>query len=222
MIRKYSIFLLFLLVLLTGACSTTEKISDGEQLYVGIKSTKYHRETAEAKDKTAVQAFNTAKEEVDAALAYAPNGSMFGSSSFTQPLKLRLRIYNRYAESESRFGRWMFKHFSEAPVLISTVAPETRSKVAGNTLRNYGFFRGNVDYRIVETKHPKKAKIAYDVTTGPLFCLDSVEYRSFGAGPDSIFAAHRQEQLLKRGMPFSTFTLNAEQERMGNLLRENG
>ena len=40
MIRKYSIFLLFLLVLLTGACSTTEKISDGEQLYVGIKSTK--------------------------------------------------------------------------------------------------------------------------------------------------------------------------------------
>ena len=38
-----------LLVLLAGACSTTEKISDGEQLYVGIKSTKYHRETAEDK-----------------------------------------------------------------------------------------------------------------------------------------------------------------------------
>ena len=65
MIRKYSIFLLFLLVLLTGACSTTEKISDGEQLYVGIKSTKYHRETGDAKDKTTIQAFNTAKEEVD-------------------------------------------------------------------------------------------------------------------------------------------------------------
>lgn len=222
MIRKYPIFLLMLLVLLAGACSTTEKISDGEQLYVGIKSTKYHRETGDAKDKTTVQAFNTAKEEVDAALAYAPNGSVFGSSSFTQPLKLRLRIYNRYAESESRFGRWMFKHFSEAPVLVSTVAPETRAKVAGNTLRNYGFFWGNVDYRIVETRHPKKAKIAYDVTTGPLFCLDSVEYRSFGEGPDSIFAVHRQEQLLKRGMPFSVFTLNAEQERMGNLLRENG
>ena len=63
MIRKYPIFLLMLLVLLAGACSTTEKISDGEQLYVGIKSTKYHRETAEAKDKTAVQAFSTAKEE---------------------------------------------------------------------------------------------------------------------------------------------------------------
>ena len=54
MIRKYPIFQLFLLVLLTGACSTTEKISDGEQLYVGIKSTKYHRETAEAKDITVI------------------------------------------------------------------------------------------------------------------------------------------------------------------------
>ena len=64
MIRKYPIFLLMLLVLLAGACSTTEKISDGEQLYVGIKSTKYHRETGDAKDKTTIQAFNTAKEEV--------------------------------------------------------------------------------------------------------------------------------------------------------------
>lgn len=220
--RSFTIILLMLAVLILGGCSTTEKISDGEQLYLGIKSTAYHREAAEEKDKTAQVAYQTAKEEVDAALAYAPNGSLFGSSSITQPFKLRLRIYNRYADSESRFGRWMFKHFSEPPVLISTVVPETRVKVAGNTLRNYGFFRGSVGYSVVETSHPKKARLAYDVHTGPLFTLDSVEYRSFGTGPDSIFAVHSAERLLRRGMPFSVISLNAEQERLGNLLRENG
>lgn len=220
--RSFTLFLLVVAAVLFGGCSTTEKIADDDQLYLGIKSTKYHRPQAEGKDKVVESAFNTAKEEVDATLAYAPNGSVFGSSSFTLPFKFRLRIYNRYADSKRRFGKWMFKHFSEAPVLISTVAPDTRAKVAGNTLRNYGFFRGSVGYKILETSHPKKARLAYDIATGPLFCLDSVEYRSFGTEPDSIFEAHGAGKLLKGGQPFSVVNLSAERERMGNLLRENG
>ena len=236
--RTLFLFIILAVAVFLAGCSTTEKIDDEELLYVGIKSTNYQRppseswtaDTARLMDARALQAerkreetaFQTVKAEVDAALAYAPNGSIFGSSSLTQPFKLRLRIYNRFADSKSRFGRWMFRHFSEAPVLVSTVAPDTRVKVAENTLHNYGFFRGRVSYSIVKGKRPKTARIAYDISTGPLFALDSVEYRSFGFEQDSLLRQHAAQSLLHGGDAFSVINLSGEQERMGNLLRENG
>lgn len=236
--RILFLFILPAVAVCLAACSTTEKIDDEELLYVGIKSTSYQRpqperwaddstrqvdaKTLQAERKREEAAFQTAKAEVDAALAYAPNGSIFGSSSLTQPFKLRLRIYNRFADSKSRFGRWMFRHFSETPVLVSTVAPDTRVKVAENTLHNYGFFRGSVSYTVVKGKRPKTARIAYDISTGPLFALDSVEYRSFGHEQDSLLQQQAALSLLRRGDGFSVINLSGEQERMGSLLREHG
>ena len=40
------------------------------------------------------EAYETAKEEVDAALAYAPNNALFGSSSYRIPFPTGLWIYN--------------------------------------------------------------------------------------------------------------------------------
>lgn len=234
--KHYIILLLAIaMAILAGGCSTTKRIPDDEQLYLGIKSTKYTRPKAalakpdsidakafQAERKTEDVAFQTARTEVNAALAYPPNGSIFGSSSLTQPLKLRLRIYNRCADSQNRLGQWMFRNFSESPVLVSTVAPDTRTKVAGNTLRNYGFFRGKVNYDIIPGGKAKTARIAYSITTGPLFRLDSVEYRSFGTEQDSLFRVHPSRSLLHRGDAFSVMSLSGEQERLAGILRENG
>ena len=48
-------------------------------------------------------------------------------------------------------------------MLVSQVSPEMRAKVATNTLHNYGYFHGKVDYNILSLKNPKKAKVAYNV-----------------------------------------------------------
>ena len=67
------------------------------------------------------EAYEATKEEVEAVLSYAPNGALMGSSFVTHPFPIKLLIYNKYAGSKHRFGKWMFNHFAASPVLISNV-----------------------------------------------------------------------------------------------------
>lgn len=222
--------LLYILVcvLTLAACSSTENIPEGEMLYLGQKGIKYAKQPADTlrhstrEHEAEKKAFATAKEEISAALAYEPNASLFGSSTLSKPWKFGLWVYNHYADSKKGFGHWLFKNFAEQPVLISTVSPQTRTKIATNTLHNYGYFRGNVDYTIVPSRKPKAARITYNVTTGPVFHLDSVEYRSFGPTADSLLAASGTHPLLKSGDAFSVVNLSAEQTRIENVMRNNG
>jgi len=167
-------------------------------------------------------AIATAREEVEAVLAYPPNNALFGSSYHRSPLQLGLWFYNGFVDAKTKFGKWIFKCFAHQPVLVSNVSPEMRAKVAQNTLRNYGFFRSTVGYDVETLKNPKKAKIRYHVQMGPLSRLDSIEYFSFGTRQDSLLAATRPGPKLKRGDAFSVVNLAAEQKRIGNLFRNNG
>ena len=167
--------------------------------------------------------FETAKEEVDAVLAYPPNNALFGSSSLRSPLQIGLWVHNGFAEKKSKFGKWVYRTFGTEPVLISTVSPEVRTKVATNTLHNYGFFRGKVGYEVITSpKNPKKARIAYKVNSGPLSRLGSVEYVGFPHGMDSLLRAGSRASLLRTGDAFSVVNLSAEKTRLEKLFRENG
>ena len=183
---------------------------------------KAERKLYEEKEERDKKAFEMAKAEVDAVLAYAPNYSLMGSSSLRSPFKPGLWIYNSFVNDSTRFGRWMFKAFATAPTFISNVSPETRSKVAENTLHNYGYFHGKVDYEILSQRDPKKAKMAYHVTTGPVFRLDSIEYTGFTAHADSILRRYEDKKHLKRDDAFSVVNLSSEQTRISELLRANG
>lgn len=166
--------------------------------------------------------FDKAQEEIDAVLAYPPNNSIFGSSSMTFPWKFGLWTYNSLHDSDSKLGKWIFKHFSTEPVLISKVSPEMRTKVATNTLHNYGFFHGKVTHEVLTENNPKKAKIQYTVQTGNIFRLDSIAYLNYPAPMDSILRRHQSEGLLKSGDAFNVVNLSNEQIRIENLFRNNG
>lgn len=288
MMRNSSLWLrgawLLLMMLLLHACSTTEKIPEGEQLYTGLKRVTYevgtsskakrkHRSSAQPDSAGVITSIANAVEAIDravnggtkaapsmaeleqrdwtklskaergllqqrdaaaqrnladmqtqvnAVLAFAPNGALFGSSKWVSPWKPGLWAYNTFADAKTAVGKWIFKAFAEPPVLISTVAPQTRAKVATSTLHNFGYLRGKVGYEVITSKHPLKAKLAYTVTPGQLFFLDSVEYRNFDPVADSLLAKTREKALLHRGDAFSTANLSAEQARIENLMRNNG
>ena len=168
------------------------------------------------------EAYQTAKEEVDAALAYAPNNSLFGSSSLRIPFPSGLWIYNATVGKKSRFAKWIFDTFAATPVLISTVNPKTRALVAQNTLRNYGYFNGTVDYEILSEKNPRKAKISYTVRPRNLFRLDSIAYLHFPAQGDSLIQRTMRRRTLFKGDPFSVVNLDAERTRISELFRNSG
>ena len=62
-------------VLLTAACSTTKLVPDDDKLFIGL--TKIDYQNYEKNDH-----FVATQEELEAALATAPNGALFGSSYY--------------------------------------------------------------------------------------------------------------------------------------------
>lgn len=166
--------------------------------------------------------FAVAQEEIDAVLAYPPNGSLMGSSSLRSPLNIGLWIYNGFVNDSSVLGKWVFRTFSTQPVLVSSVAPETRAKVATNTLHNYGYFQGYADYRIHTLRNPRKAKVSYRVRTGPLYRFDSIAYLNFTPEVDSMLRVTRNRQLIKSGDGFSALALSNERTRISEFLRNRG
>ena len=175
------------------------------------------------KDKAA---YESARDEVEAVLSYTPNGALMGSSFVTHPFPLKLLIYNRYAGSKHAFGKWMFNHFAASPVLMSNVNPRLRSTVAKNTLRSRGYFRAQTSYEILPNQRDTlKERVRYHIHPGPLYHLDSIEYRNFPPQADSIIRNLPQkedEEALHRCDPFSVVSLDAERSRIVGALREEG
>ena len=207
----YAFFLTFLLM----ACSTTSHLPEDDQLYIGLTNIKY-----EAYEKNAH--FEETQVELEAALATAPNGSLFGSSRYRLPIPIGLVIWNSTADAKTKLGRWVNRVFGKKPVLMSQVNPALHASVANSVLRKNGYFHGNVTYETLTQKNPKKAKIAYTVHVDSLFLIDSMAYVGFPQQMQQLIDSTADESYLQRGMPLSVSNLDAERNRIASLFRNNG
>ena len=212
---KRNSIIVTLSVLLLASCSMTKNIPEGDQLFTGLTKIAYDHQANDSN-------FTSAQTEVEAALATAPNGAIFGSSYHRLPFSFGVSVWNHYQGSESGFGKWMLKSFGKQPVLMSWVNPQLRAQVAQSVLRNHGYFNGRVAYEVVQQKNPKTAKIGYTVTPGRLYRLDSVGYFGFPAHADSLIKSTQAEALIHKGDPFEVAKLDAERNRISMLLRNNG
>lgn len=197
------------------SCSTTSGVPDGDQLFTGLTKIDYQNYERNAH-------FTTTQEEIEAALATAPNGALFGSSYYRTPFPYRLWIWNAFSGSKGKVSQWITKNFGKAPVLMSRVNPELRASVAQSVLRNHGYLNGKVDHSVVKQSNPKKAKIGYTVNAGTLFTVDTLDYVNFPATTDSLIKSTLDEALVKRGTPFDASTLDEERSRLTQLFRNNG
>ena len=94
---NYNFLIAGLFLLLTGACSTTKHLAEGEVLYIGTPTPEIvNYEECDAGEKTL--------EEVMGAINVAPNNSLFGSPSKRIPFPFGLWIYNRFERYEKESG----------------------------------------------------------------------------------------------------------------------
>ena len=215
--RNKDTLLVGLLCILMSACSTTKNLPEGETLYTGIDKLEVVNE-----DKTL--AGITALTEVEAALAYAPNNAIFGSSSLRWPVPFGLWVYNGFEKYQDKkgIGRWIFDHLGKSPVLMSSVNGETRAKVATNLLHDYGYFNGSVSYKEVPQKNPKEAKVSYVIDMARPYFLDSIAYLKYPHYADSLIQSTRSLSVLKSEENFSVIKLEEERQRLSNLFRNHG
>jgi len=187
-----------------------------------IELSKEQKDSIKTISKQDKEAYATAKSEVEGVLAYSPNNSLMGSSYYRQPLAIGLWTYNRYLDSKSRFGKWMFNTFAATPITLTTVNPRVRTQVARNTLRNHGYFRSTASFDTIPRRNPQKAKVSYQISPGPLFHIDSIAYVAFPERADSMIHANMRLTNLHKGMPFSVPALNDERTRLSEVFRKNG
>ena len=197
------------------SCSTTKNIPDDDQLYTGLTKIKYENYEKNSH-------FSGTVEEIEAALACAPNGSLFGSSYYRGPFQFRLWTWNAFVNSESKLSQWITKNFAKEPVLMSWVNPELRASVAQSVLKNHGYFHGQVSSKTLTQRNPKKAKIEYNVNMGHLFTLDSIAYVNFPERMQKLIDSTKTKALIRTGDAFDITSLDAERSRLSELFRNNG
>ncbi len=213
--RILSILCTLLCVTFLAGCATFNLPEDG-QLYVGIKDLTYDTDSLSSSH------FVETKTEIDAALACPPSSALFGSSKLRSPFPVRLWIYNAFANYEKGFGAWMKNKFGSRPKLISDVNPDVRVLVAKNLLDAYGYFGGSVRYTITPTGNAKKAYISYNITTGPLYRLHSVEVLDFPQDIKPIVEDALQAANICVGAPFSASMLQDGKHSVSEQLRDSG
>lgn len=215
--KRLDAYIFVLLGMLAGlsSCSTTKHLSEGETLYLGLKNI-----TIQNEDET--KAGQTALDEVMGAISIAPNNAIVTYPNVRFPVPFGLWMYNRFERYEKGFGRWIFKHLAADPVLLSEVNPDTRAKVAGNLLRDYGFFDGHVTWKIDSTKNERAVKLSYDIDMGRPYRIDTLLYEGFAPRTDSLIHARSSERLVHTDDYFNVNTLNAERQRVVDLLRNHG
>lgn len=213
--KAYRWAMAILAVIVLAACSTTKHLPEGETLYLGLKKVNIVNE-----DKS--PAAENALEEVNGAISIAPNNAIFVNPNVRFPIPFGLWIYNRFERYENGFGHWIFKKLAAKPVLVSTVNPDTRVKVATNLLHDYGYFNGKVTYQVDSTRNPRAVKLSYDINMGKPYFIDTLEYRGFSAYADSLIKANLSGRLVNKGDHFNVVTLNSERDRIIDLLRNHG
>lgn len=213
--KAYRWAMAILAVIVLAACSTTKHLPEGETLYLGLKKVNIVNE-----DKS--PAAENALEEVNGAISIAPNNAIFVNPNVRFPIPFGLWIYNRFERYEKGFGHWIFKKLAAKPVLVSTVNPDTRVKVATNLLHDYGYFNGKVTYQVDSTRNPRAVKLSYDINMGKPYFIDTLEYRGFSAYADSLIKANLSGRLVNKGDHFNVVTLNSERDRIIDLLRNYG
>ena len=203
-------------VLIVGACSTTKRIPEGEQLYTGIKKIDI---TAPEGDKVPEGVAG----QITEAVGVPPNNAIFKSPKYRWPFPVGLWVYNNWDDPGKGIKHWLYDKLVSEPVLVSDVRPQIRTRMVDEILDNNGYFRGNASYETIDQKDPKKAKISYTIKTGPAYTLDSI-----GFLPDTCLLNHlidsiaMRDPYLRAGERYSTDSLSAVRTRITNKLRNRG
>ena len=213
--RTLPAILYVLTLLLASSCSTTKHVPEDDQLFVGL--TKIQYENYQPGDH-----FTQTQEEIEAALATAPNGALFGSSYYRTPFPYGLWIWNWAYGSSGKLKQWMNSSFGKAPVLMSTVNPTLRASVARSVLRKNGYLHGNVTFTEVPQKNKKKMKIGYTVSLDTLFTIDTLAYVNYPADMQQLIDSTRSASAIDSGVPFAAGLLDSERSRVSQLMRNNG
>lgn len=209
-----NVFLIVAIATLVS-CSTTKRLGADDTLYTGVKKIDI---VSYEKDKIPAELETRLKESVNV----APNNPLF-SPYVRHPFPVGLWVYNNWSNPPSGFKHWLYEKLVDEPVLISDVRPEVRTKMIDQILDNNGYFRGHASFELLPERNKKKARISYNINTGPAYLLDEIQLlRESDPLSRLIDSIACRGTYLVAGNRYCTDSLNAERTRIANAVRNRG
>lgn len=224
-----------LIAILICACNAEKRVPDGKKLLT--------------KNQIIVNGKSIKEENVVAQLYQKPNSTLLGfrlrlnlynlanlkpDSTYQAKFANHPGKYERKskwlsAKQVDRLGKSFWYHgihdflkkTGEPPVIID------QSKTEKSVLRlkyyyfNNGFFNVNAISKTDSIK-PKRGKIAYKITTGAAYLLDSLKTSISTPALDSLYNTAKTNTLLKSGQQYKTIDFENEKNRITTHFRNNG
>ena len=203
-----NLIIVFFLALFAAACSGTQKLPEGELLYVGGKVTVKDTNVSR-KERKALQS------KLKEIIRPLPNKKLLG-------MRPKLFFYNLAGDvkKEKGFRHWLKYTVGEAPVLFSEVDLEYNRSLLQNFSENNGYF--NTRTSADSTRHGKKATAEYIVTPGKQYKIKSIQFPTDSSAVGSAVRLTQRQSLLKVGAGYNLDVIKAERVRIDARLKENG
>jgi outer membrane protein assembly factor BamA len=224
-----------LIAILICACNAVKRVPEGKSLLT--------------KNNILVNGKSTNDETAANQMYQKPNGTLLGyklrlnlynlanlnpDSTYQAKFKKNPGLYERQskilsAKQVDRLGQSFLykgiheflKNTGEPPVIIDT------SKTKKSLLRlkyyyfNNGYFNVKTDYDVDSVGY-KKAKINYNITTGPAYLLDSIKTTIKTPALDSLYKTNKEPSVLKSGNQYKTADFEEEKNRVTTYFRNHG
>lgn len=184
-----------------SSCSSTKFIADDDCL---LKSC-----TISSNEKS----FNA--KSLEPYYAQRPNSKWFSL------IKLPLGIYSLSGRDSTKWINRTLRRIGESPVVFDSLKTKKSCDNMVSAMKSMGYLQADASYNVA--KKNKKATVRYTINPNVLYYVDSVKY----VIEDETLLPLLEEKafkgkLLKRGIPFSTSTLDAERKRIAQILLNNG
>ena len=197
-----------------AACSNTRHLTDDQVLYTG-------REKVEILSDESGRKILPAEAAVKSITDQKVNNAFFGRRVLP-PIGLWTYNYWEVGE-EKKFGNWLHKKLSAAPVLISDVNPDLRARKIENDLFDMGYFHSKAWATIdTSSRNPKKARIKYTVQLPPPTLYNEIELESFSESLDTLINLDNFSKQVKTGDQFNLDKLKSTRNDLAREIQEEG
>ena len=217
-IRHKYIPLILMLILVAAACSTTNRLTEDETLYTGMKV----KINPTDNEKLPAALVSDLKSAVDV----KPNNPWpFITPYVRTPLPYGLWVYNHWNDSARGVYGWLYRMLVEQPVLVSDVKAPMRMKMVEQILADNGYFGSTATYEEVpDKKNPKKASMLYTFDVSSPYRIDTIEYFRKPDDPIKSFidSIVNKSVWFKKGAIFCVDSLSALRVEVTNHLRNRG
>ncbi|PTT15738.1 hypothetical protein DBR27_03295, partial [Flavobacterium sp. HMWF030] len=217
------------------ACNAVKRVPDGKNLLV--------------KNNILVNGKATNDETASNQMYQKPNGTLLGyrlrlnlynlanlnpDSTYQAKFKNHPGKYERMskilsAKQVDRLGQSFYykgiheflKSTGEPPVIIDTAKTKKSLLRLKYYYFNSGYFNVTTDYTI-DSVAKKKAKINYNITTGPGYTLDTIKTNIMTPALDSLYKNNPEPSFLKSGNQYKTSDFEEEKNRLTTYFRNHG